>query len=280
MSNPVVVIGGDAVAAGDAPVLRQLAMQRRVGMFNTFAAKGLFAWNDPAHLGTIGLQADDLDLAGISDTEVLLVGVSDDEIGRDWLRSVGALWRDVTVAELDASLVVNEVPTPRPALYEALAAVCGPMYTSDAVPMNPARAAADLAAWLPDGGVVQARRDVAGFWLGRTLPTRTLGSIRFGPDSAQHAAIHIVSDHPTADHPTADHPHADHPHADHPHNIVEVWSADGPLLTAGERIARLQRAIEGRDGAVLQLGIDVGALDAFVAVAGRPLWPRLAGFVV
>ncbi len=267
MSNPVVVIGGDAVAAGDAPLLRQLAMQRRVGMFNTFAAKGLFAWNDPAHLGTIGLQADDLDLAGISDTEVLLVGVSDDEIGRDWLRSVGALWRDVTVAELDASLVVNEVPTPRPALYEALAAVCGPMYTSDAVPMNPARAAADLAAWLPDGGVVRARRDAAGFWLGRTFPTRALGSVRFGPQSdGPPTTVHVVSDHA-----------GDQPAPDQPANIVEVWSADGPLLTAGERIARLQRAIDVGGGAVLQLGIDVDALEALVAVAGRPLWPRLAG---
>ena len=54
--NPVVLVGGDAVAAGWVPALRSIAVEMRVGMLNTFAAKGLFEWNDPAHLGTIGLQ--------------------------------------------------------------------------------------------------------------------------------------------------------------------------------------------------------------------------------
>ena len=266
MTNPVVVVGGGAIAAGAVPLLRQLAAQRRVGMFNTFAVKGLFAWNDPAHLGTIGLQAGDLDLAGISGAEVLLVGVPDDEIGRDWLGSVGAQWREVTAVELVASLVINAAPTPRSVLYDALAAVCGPMYTSDAVPMTAARAAADLAAWLPDGGVVQARRDSAGFWLGRTFPTRHLGSVRFSPDGGgRRAAVHIVSNVTGHD--------RDHTADD----IVEVWSADGPILTPMERIARLQRASDEGCGAVLQLGVDVGAIDALVAVAGRPLWPYRAG---
>ncbi len=265
MTNPVIVIGGMAIDKGAAALLRQLAVQRRVGMLNTFAAKGLFAWDDPAHLGTIGLQVGDLELAGLRDADVLLVGVPDDEIGRDWLRSVGARCHEVEAGDLPTLIEPNDRPTPRPELYGALAAVCGPMYTDATSPMNPARAAADLAAWLAPGGVVQATRDVAGFWLGRTFPTRELGSVRFGPViDGRPVTVHVVSGD------SADVAERAAGYGDGA--VVEVWSADGPVITSTERLERLSAGVAGGRGAVLALGVDSAALDALVAVAGAPLW--------
>ncbi|MEY4340216.1 MAG: hypothetical protein RLZ14_2066 [Actinomycetota bacterium] len=259
--NPVVLVGGDAVDAGWVPALRALAAERKVGLLNTFAAKGLFEWNDPAHLGTIGLQELDLELAGVAGARVLLVGVPDHEIPRQWLAEVGAEWSDVDVAGCAAALEANDHPTPRPPLYGALAAVCGPMYGIDTVPLNPARAAADLAGWLPADGSVQAWPDTAGFWLARTFPTRVLGSMRVAPRGIDRSAtVYVVAEHEPVGLP--------------PDAVVEHWTAGGPRIDAAERLERLQRAVEGGAGAVLELGVDLGAVDTLVGVAGAPRWPR------
>jgi hypothetical protein len=260
--NPVVVVGGDAVAAEWVPALRSLAAERRVGLLNTFAAKGLFEWNDPAHLGTIGLQERDLELAGVAGADVLLVGVPDHEIPRDWLNDVGARWREVDIVECATVLSVNDEPTQRPPLYGALAAVCGPMYGVDSMPLNPARAAADLAGWLPAGGAVQAWPDTAGFWLARTFPTRVLGSMRVAPRGLeQPATVYVVAEHqPGAELPAG--------------AVVEHWTAHGPRLHPQQRLDRLQHAVDEGGGAVLELGVDLAAVGALAAVAGAPRWPR------
>ena len=265
MTNPIVVVGGDAIAAGGADELRRVAVERRVGMLNTFAAKGLFAWNDPAHLGTIGLQERDLELAGIALKEVLLVGVPEREISKRWLASVYASWHDVRADELDALLTTNVVATPRPPLYWALASVCGPLYGSDAAPLNPARAAADLATWLPPGAVVRARADAAGFWLARTFPTRELGSVRFDDtrfndarfNDTAAATLHVVSDLTYVDGLDA---------------VIEHWTWDGPSLTSSQRLGRLSKAIARGGRAVLPLAVDWSALKGLYEVAGPPLW--------
>ena len=255
------IIGGGAIAAGAAPLLRRLAAERRVGMLNTCAAKGLFAWNDPAHLGTIGLQADDLQLGGVAQREVLLVGVPDRELSRVWLDSVAARWREISATELGALLATNDEATPRPPLYAALASVCGPLYDSVQLPLNPARAAADLAAWLPVGGVVRAGYDLAGFWLGRTFPTRELGSVQFdGAPGVAAATVAVVWGRPDGS-----------THEVHG-AVVEYWSPDGPAHPPQERLHRLQDAVAGRRRAALWLGVDGSTVDAFVAVAGAVLW--------
>lgn len=259
--NPVVLVGGDAVAAGWVPALRALAAERRVGFLNTFAAKGLFEWNNPAHLGTIGLQELDLELAGVAGAEVLLVGVPEHEIPREWLREVGTRWREADPDELAAVLSPNVVPTPRPPLYAELAAVCGPMYSIDTLPLNPARAAADLAGWLPVDGAVQAWPDTAGFWLARTFPTRVLGSMRVAPRGVDRpATVYVVAEHEPQSLPTG--------------AVVEHWTATGPHLSPQQRLARLEEAVDSGAGAVLELGVDLAAVRVLQAVAGAPRWPR------
>jgi hypothetical protein len=261
VSNPVVIVGSASIAEDAAPLLRALAAEFRVGMLNTYAVKGLFAWNDPAHLGTIGLQAGDLELAGVECADVVLVGVPEAEIARSWLESVGANWRDVTAADLAQILVLNAEPTPRPILYDALAQVCGPLYTADSLPMNPARAASDLAGWLPTDGVVHAGRDMAGFWLGRTFPTRQLGSVRFGgwSDDPPATVAIVWGDHHAAALAAAG-------------AVVECWTPTGPTLAPLDRLDRLSALVAAGTGAVVELGVDASALDALVAVAGAVLW--------
>ncbi|MFM8530744.1 MAG: hypothetical protein ACKOD2_13930 [Ilumatobacteraceae bacterium] len=258
--NPVVLVGGDAIAAGWVPTLRTIAVEMRVGMLNTFAAKGLFEWNDPAHLGTIGLQALDLELAGVAGADVVLVGVPDHEIPASWLDAVGARCTHLDAHQLRAALTPNAEPTPRPPLYGALAAVCGPMYAIDSVPINPARAAADLAGWLPADGAVQAWPDTAGFWLARTFPTRVLGSMRVAPRGVdQTSTVYVVAEHEPANLPAG--------------AVVERWSADGPQLAPHERLVRLAQAVDSGAGAVLDLGVNLDAVATLEAVAGPPRWP-------
>ncbi len=269
VSNPVVIVGSASIAEDAAPLLRALAAEFRVGMLNTYAVKGLFAWNDPAHLGTIGLQAGDLELAGVEGADVVLVGVPEAEIARSWLESVGANWRDVAATDLAQILVLNAEPTPRPILYDALAQVCGPLYTADSLPMNPARAASDLAGWLPTDGVVHVGRDMAGFWLGRTFPTRQLGSVRFGHWSdGPPATVAIV----WGDHLATARAAARAAALAAAGAVVECWTPTGPVLAPLDRLDRLSALVAAGTGAVVELGVDASALDALVAVAGAVLW--------
>src|SRR5688500_1849337 len=91
--NVLIIAGAEAVQSGAAPVLRDIAERTNIGVLNTWAAKGLFPWDHPAHLGTIGLQVGDLDLAGIANfDDVVLCGVSEDEIPRRSLAAIGATW--------------------------------------------------------------------------------------------------------------------------------------------------------------------------------------------
>ena len=53
-----------------------------------------------------------------------------------------------------------------------------PLYRVEDVPLNPARAASDVAESLPEGGVVTLEPSTAGWWVARTLPTTQLGSVR------------------------------------------------------------------------------------------------------
>jgi len=278
-ANFVIVAGAAAVQSGAAPVLRDIADRTDIGIFNTWGAKGLFPWNHPAHLGTIGLQERDVELAGLAEFDmVVLCGVSDDELDRAALTAAGVTWRDVMPVDLgDERLPGRTSPTPRPPLYDQLAAVCQPLYADDTTPLNPARAAADLAALLPDNGLVAADVGRVGFWLGRTFPTSTLGSMqlpvrpttgfavtqalmarrtgRFGIavldaiDEVSQSVIDRAKD-----------------------LLIEVWSADGPQTSPDQR----KQAILDAHGAggvhVLQLGVRFAAIDALVAVGGAPRW--------
>ena len=83
--STVLIVGGAVVDAGAGPAIGDLARRTRTGVLNTWRAKGLFRFDDPAHLGTIGLQRDDLLLAGVAGEQrsfdrVVACGVADGEL--------------------------------------------------------------------------------------------------------------------------------------------------------------------------------------------------------
>ena len=74
----------------------------------------------------------------------------------------------------DLAGLVRADSTPPNELYPRLAAIVQPGYVDDKVPLHPARAAADLGATLPPGGLVAADPGAAGLWVARTFPTPAL----------------------------------------------------------------------------------------------------------
>ncbi len=280
----VLVAGGGLVREGGVDALREVVLRTDIGAFNTWTAKGLFPWDAPAHLGTIGLQERDVELAELASfDDVVLVGVDTDELSRDQLR--GVRWRDVSPGDLlSLDLPVRPTPLGRPALYGALAAVCQPMYLDDTAPLNPARAAADLSRWRPPDAVtsvVCGDADRAGFWLGRTFPTPRLGSIvlpatavpgfavtqallasrtrRFGV-----AVVAALDDASAAI--------VDRARALGVSMIVEVWSEDGPVRSAEQRLTELDAAAAAGGVTVIETAVRYAAVGELIEVAGRPIW--------
>ena len=158
----------------------------------------MFAWDDPRHHGTAGLQARDFDLAGLGDVEVLLTS------GLDPAEVTSAPWQGraevVDVAPAALATAAGELDLPpgsldRPALYTELAAVCGPLY--ERAGSAPGRAAA-LAAALPAGGVVVAEPGLVGFWVARTFPTSVPGSVVVPARGGRAAAWEAATEAATA----------------------------------------------------------------------------------
>lgn len=275
----VIIAGADLLHTGNVGVLRDIVLRTDTGVFNSWAAKGLFAWNHPAHLGTIGLQANDIALAALNTfDDVILCGLSNDELSRDELTNAGVRWRDVAPFDLEReSLPVRAEPTARPPLFGAIAAACGPLYADDSTPTSPARAAADLSAALPSGGVVTGDACRSGFWLGRTFPTQELASVmlptRATPGFAALQAatarrsgrfsVAVVDNLDAATESVL---------ARATDLIIEVWSEHGPLLTTEQRISRLLAAHESGGAHVVELGVRFSDISLLVSVAGAPRW--------
>jgi hypothetical protein len=287
--NVVIVVGGEGVQSGIAPVVRDIAERTDIGVFNTWTAKGLFAWNHPAHLGTIGLQAEDIALAGLGGfDEVVLCGVDDAELPRAMLDAHGVRWRDVLPGDLaELSLERRSEPTSRPALYVDLAAVVQPLYADASLPINPARIASDLAAVLPEGGVVAGDAGRSGFWIGRTFPTRVLGSVQLPSRPAPgFAAMQAVMARRTGRFSVAVVDGLDDATlaviARAKDLVIEIWADAADVVDesavavadvdADQRLRALADANRSGGVHVQRIVVRNSAIEALVAVAGAPLW--------
>jgi hypothetical protein len=167
---------------------------------NTWGAKGVFPWDSPYHFGTAGLQARDFSLAGLADVDVLVTS------GLDRLEVTSEPWDGraevVDVAPGDLADAVARLTLPpgsleRPPLYTELASVVQPMYASDASPSPAAKHASELAAALPEGGLVVAAPGLVGFWVARTFPTSIAGSVVVpavaDPEVAHRRAVEVAA---------------------------------------------------------------------------------------
>lgn len=177
MPATVCVVVGPGVVPAGVDAVRTFARRTGLGVFNTWGAKGLFRWDDPTHLGTIGLQEWDVELAGILEADqVVAVGLDPLELGADDLGPRV----DVVTPEQLATLDLRDAVTASSRLYTTLRSALLPLYER---PGTPAAAAAALAASLPAGGLVCAEPGPVGLWVARALPTVELGSV-FVPAAA------------------------------------------------------------------------------------------------
>src|SRR5215207_9365139 len=55
-----------------AQALREFARATGIGVAETFMGKGLLSYEDPRHLGTVGLSSRDYSLAGFEDADVVI----------------------------------------------------------------------------------------------------------------------------------------------------------------------------------------------------------------
>jgi thiamine pyrophosphate-dependent acetolactate synthase large subunit-like protein len=188
----VVLAGPGVVHEGAIGGLRAFAAAANVGVANTFGAKGVFNWDSPHHLGTVGLQARDFELLGFAERELIIA------TGLDRLETRGhfalAPVRHVVprdLAALATVVVACRQPIPPNDLYTKLSAIAQPGYVDDKVPLHPARAVVTLGQVMPPGALVTATPGVAGLWVARTFPTPALepgGPQRVIVPAARHLA--------------------------------------------------------------------------------------------
>ena len=185
MANPVVVLAGPGVIPYAAP-FRRWAEEANLPVANTWTVKGLFRWDSPNHMGTVGLQERDFELAGFAEAErILAVGVDESETpSRRWALA------DVVVVDPATLPVLDPQPPIQPnRLYAELAAVIQPLYASQKTPPSPARVLHDLGGDRRTGQVIAARPGPTGFWLGRAFPTTELGSVVIADDLPTGATV-------------------------------------------------------------------------------------------
>lgn len=162
----------DSVAA-----LHSLAARANIGVANTWGAKGLFRWDSPHHMGTVGLQARDFELVFAGVDVVLSTGIDADEARPPMPAGIEVITVDPQqLGSLAAHIKPRTAIEPNP-LYGALGAVAQPGYVDRRVPHHPARVVQMLREQLPPGGLISADPGRIGLWIARTFPTTELGSV-------------------------------------------------------------------------------------------------------
>ncbi|HWD55667.1 MAG TPA: hypothetical protein VG346_11115 [Acidimicrobiales bacterium] len=174
----VVLAGPGVVAAREVGGLHALAAAGRLGVLNTWGAKGVFHWQSPHHWATVGLQERDFELGGLPTADlVLAVGIDEREAPlRLWapyphrvvapasLAALAGGWRGATSS-------FTELPPLRPRLAEVTQAG----WSSSATPLVPSLVTRHYAQVAGGAGLVAADAGRAGYWVARTFATTRLG---------------------------------------------------------------------------------------------------------
>jgi len=288
----MILAGSGVIRAGAVEALRALADATGLGVLNVFTAKGLFRWDSPYHLGTAGLQLHDFSYAGLApDRPVLAVGVGRDECPAPVLADAGlspdGAWPITQVGPGRLASLAGVVhaahdgPPVLGELYARLSGVAQPLYLVESVPLNPARAAADVAESLPEGGVVTLAPGHAGLWVARTLPTTQLGSVRVpataSPGLALAAAVlfalegrpvvAVVDELHTPEHDAL----LDFARSRELDLVVAEWGADGDIDSPAHHRALLADAFAQPGVTELAVPIDYAEPDRLLTDAAGPL---------
>ncbi len=286
-----VLAGGAVVREERAADLATFAERTGLGVLNAFTAKGIFRWDSPYHLGTGCLQERDLALAGARpDAAVLVVGVDVDECPPALLRGAGIEasapgWRSVPSSGLlEAADRVRPswgsppTPPPQPELFQVLWDIAQPLYKLEGAPLNPARAASDVAGVLGADGIVCAEPGLAGWWIGRTVPTTRLGSVAipavgragaavaraFLIASAGGTALAVVDEELS---PAAQ-VLVERAREQGLAFVVEIWGSRGSLADAEDHRTQAADALGAPGVTILEVPIDYSPTATLVDAAG------------
>jgi hypothetical protein len=283
LTGRIVVLAGPRVIDDDAVEgLRAFAAAGSLGVANTWGAKGVFSWDSPHHLGTCGLQAHDFELLGFGDADTIVTtGLDANESPPDRVGLAPVL--DIPpreLAQVAGHVRATEALDNR--LYPALAAVAQPGYADDKVPLHPARAAADLGAALPAGGLVVAAPGITGLWVARTFPTPALEpgaprrvvvparrepglALRLAAEAAREGRPAIVVGRPGE---AGDDRDIDALRTEGLDLVVVVWVPSAELGEAAAHRRALEAALSTRGVTVLEVPVALEDTRLLLAAAG------------
>jgi len=280
-----VLAGPGVVERRAVGALRALAAVGRLGVLNTWGAKGVFDWQSRHHWATVGLQARDFELGGVPEADlVLATGVDEREAPRQlWAEGPDTVVREVAPEALGPlaeqwALVPGDFPD-MPPLRQRLAAVTQAGWAATGTPLVPSLVTRHYGLVLGESGLVAADPGTAGFWVARTFATTRLRSVLVpaAPIEGWAPACALASRLTTPLRPVL--AVADGPLGERSQAVlreaarlgvgigVEVWQEDGQALGADAHLARLD-ALAGGGAAVATLATDGRQLDEMIDAAG------------
>ncbi len=280
----VIVVGPGVVRDGQEAAVVEAARRTGARVVATLGAVGVLPLDDPAWRGVVGLQDDDAALAGVVGAELVIVA------GTDPAEAAGVVPDDAQVLEVEPwqlGLMAHHWPDPRPdperasagrRLVDGLAALAAAGRSSEALPLHPARAVADLADVVDPSAVIAADAGPAGLWVGRGLVGLAPGSVvvpalpvrGFAAAAALVAgldgrpAVAVVTS-PPDEHTEALLDLAARLGAP---LVCEVWGAEASWATASEHRARLVGALHEGGVQRLAVPVDLAATRELVELAG------------
>jgi Thiamine pyrophosphate enzyme, central domain len=280
--RPVVLAGPGVVAA--VPGLHALATAGRLGVLNTWGAKGVFPWRSLHHWATIGLQRDDFALGGLGEADLIVaVGLDPDESPAErWQLAEYLIVPPEALGDLALAWRRDREPEPVPRLRELLAAATQRGWAVDRAPLPPSRVTLAYGEVVASrGGLVAADPGTAGFWVARTVATTVLDSVvvpaaRVAPGFAVACAIVArlagpsrpalaVVDGPVDERTAELHELSAALGVPVP---VEVWLPDGPRLDAAAHADRLAEAVHAEVAGELPLAVAQDRMADMVDAAG------------
>ncbi|MBP7930286.1 MAG: hypothetical protein KAZ88_10365 [Acidimicrobiia bacterium] len=198
-----ILLGPGVRRAGRESDWRAFAVSTGLGVFNTVGAKGFFEWDDPLHLGTVGLQGGDAATTGLPPRSLLAVGLDRAELpGRAWeplIKEEVSVHAARLMAERGVVMADRSDGAGRyaaRAFYDAVSAVALGLYSGATIPDGPAVLMGKLSAILRRHrlpiSVVAASPGPGGFLVGRMFPTPAGANLLVPARSVPGAAVGLA----------------------------------------------------------------------------------------
>jgi len=282
----LLVVGPGVVRAGQVDGVADAARATGARVVATAGALGVLPLDDPAWRGVVGLQVGDRRLAGLDDADLVIVS------GIDPAEATDVVPPDSQILEVEPwhlGLMAHTWTEPSTTsragsvegrtLVDGLAALARGGRSSDALPLHPVRALADMVDVLGPEVLVLGDPGPAGLWLCRGLIGRPAGSVVV-PSRPVHgfaaagALIAGLDGRPAVAVVTSPADPATDAVLDLAADLgvdltCAVWGGDGSWATASEHRERLVGA--RHEGGVQRIGapVDLMATTDLIDLAGE-----------